>query len=119
MQNREQHARTITLMSSSVRRSIKMLTGIGRNSGRRDWTSIGLRGMRVTVGKTATRTKVGLPSMDLSYAHREESRSIGVRAPARNPPLNSSAPPDKDWRGLLWIALTVCLIAAAAAQVIK
>ena len=106
-------------MNFPARRSIKMLTGIGRNFGRRDWTSIGLRGMRVTVGKAGTRTKLGSPGSGLSYAHRENSRSIGLREPASDPSPDSGAQPKKDWRGLFWIALIIFAIAAAATQAIK
>jgi hypothetical protein len=69
--------------------------------------------MRVTIGRAA-RTKVGLPGMDLSYAHLEKSRSIGLREPASDPSPDSSVLPERDWRGLFWIALIVFAIAAVA-----
>jgi hypothetical protein len=103
-------------MSSYVRRSIKMLTGMHRNFGRRDWTSIGLRGMRLT-GRASIRTKVGpTPS---SYTHTDESRIVGFVAPATNPSLDSNSSPRRDWRGLLWIALIIFAIAVAAMQAVK
>jgi hypothetical protein len=105
-------------MSLPVRRSIKNPTGIRRNFVSRDWTSIGLRGARVTLGKARTRTKLGSPDSELSYAHREDSRSIGLREPARHTTPNSGGSPRSDWRGLLWIALILFAIAAAAAQAI-
>jgi hypothetical protein len=49
----------------------------------------------------------------------DESRVVGFNAPASNPSLDSSAPPRRDWRGLLWIAIIVLAIAAAAAQLMK
>jgi hypothetical protein len=106
-------------MSFPIRRSIKMLTGSGRNFGRRDWTSIGLRGMPITGKAAGSRAKVGLPGNGLSYAHREESRSIGLREAAPDPSPNARARPKKDWRGLFWIALIIFAIAAAAVQAIK
>jgi hypothetical protein len=106
-------------MSSPVRRSIKNPTGTRRNFARRDWTSIGLRGARVTLSKARARTKLGSPGSGLSYTHREASRVVGFEAPATNPSLDSSAPPRRDWRGLLWIALIIFAIAAAAMQAVK
>jgi hypothetical protein len=106
-------------MSFPVRRSIKNPTGTRRNFARRDWTSIGLRGARATFGKARARTKPGSPGSGLSYAHLEESRVVGFEAPASSPPINSIARPGPDWRGLLWIALIVVAIAAAAIQVMK
>lgn len=105
-------------MSFPVRRSIKNPTGTRRNFARRDWTCIGLRGARVTVDKARTRTKAGSPGTGVSYTHTEESRIVGFVAPATTPPLDSSAPPSGDWRGLLWIGLLLFAIAAAAAEAI-
>jgi hypothetical protein len=102
-------------MSSPVRRSIKNPTGTRRNFARRDWTSIGLRGAHVTLGLARTRTKLEVQGSRLSYTHSEESRIVGLDAPASDPPLTSSAPPSKDWRELLWIGLIMSAIAAAAA----
>jgi hypothetical protein len=102
-------------MSFPVRRSIKNPTGTRRNFARRDWTSIGLRGARVTFGKGRGRTKLGSPGSGLSYTHSEESRNIGLREPAPDLPPNSSAPPNRNWRELLWIGLIMFAIAAAAA----
>jgi hypothetical protein len=102
-------------MSFPVRRSIKNPTGTRRNFARRDWTSIGLRGASVSFGKARARTKLGSPGSSLSYTHREESRSIGLREPAPDSQVDSGASPCRDWRGLLWIALIIFAIAAAAA----
>jgi len=107
------------LMSFSVRRSIKNPTGTRRNFPRRDWTSIGLRGARVSFGKARARTNLGSHGGGLSYTHMDESRVVGFNAPASHPSLDSSASPGRDWRGLLWIALIVLAIAAAAAQTMK
>jgi Protein of unknown function (DUF4236) len=106
-------------MSSPVRRSIKNPTGTRRNFARRDWTSIGLRGARVTFGEARARKKPGSPGSGLSNTRMEESRIVGFEAPALKPPLDSSAPPRRDWRGLLWIALIIFAIAAAAMQAVK
>jgi hypothetical protein len=67
----------------------------------------------------STRTTARLPGSGLSNTHMEESRIVGFDAPALKPRLESSAPPRGDWRGLLWIALIVLAIAAAAAQTMK
>jgi hypothetical protein len=106
-------------MSLPVRRSIKNPTGTRRNFARRDWTSIGLRAARVSFGKARTRPNLGSPGSDLTYAHREDSRSIGLREPAPDTARNSGGSPRRDSRGLLWIALIVLAIAAAAAQTMK
>jgi len=102
-------------MRFPVRRSIKMLTGIGRNFGRRDWTSIGLRGMRAN-GEAGTRTKAGVPGGGVSCTHIKESRVVGFDAPASKPSFDSVSLPRRDWRGLLWIGLIVFAIAAAAVR---
>jgi len=107
------------LMSFSVRRSIKNPTGTRRNFARRDWTSIGLRGARVSFGKARACTKLGAPGSGLSHTHMDESRVVGFVAPASNPSLDSNASAARDWRGLLWIALIAFAIAAAAAQAMK
>jgi hypothetical protein len=98
---------------------IKLSFRIRRNFVSRDWTSIGLRGARVTFGKARACTKLGSPGSGLSYTHTDEARVVGFVAPASNPSLDSSASPRRDWRGLLWIALIVVAIAAAATQVMK
>jgi hypothetical protein len=77
-------------MSFRFRRSIKLLPGIRKTS--------------------------GLPGAGLSYTHMEETRAVGFGAPAANVLLDCSAPPRRDWRGLLWIGLIVFAIAAAAAR---
>jgi Protein of unknown function (DUF4236) len=106
-------------MTSPVRRSIKNPTGTRRNFARRDWTSIGLRGARVVLGKARTRTKLGSPGSDLSYAHKEESRIVGFAAPASNTSVDSSAPPRRDWRGLVLIGLLMIVITAAATRAMQ
>jgi hypothetical protein len=73
----------------------------------------------VKMHSRTTRTTADLPGSGLSNRHMEESRIVGFDAPASKPPFDSSAPPRRDWRGLLWIALIVCAIAAAAAQAMK
>ena len=44
---------------------------------------------------------------------------VGFDARALKPRLESSAPPRRDWRGLLWIGLLVFAIAIAAIQAVK
>ena len=100
-------------MSIPVRRSIKNPTGTRRNFARRDWTSIGLRGARVSLGLARAHTKPGVHDSGLSYTHTEESRSIGLREPAPDPAPISGAPP-RNWRELLWIGLITFAIAVAA-----
>jgi len=92
----------------------KLSFRIRRNFVSRDWTSIGLRGARVASRDTRARTNPGSPGSGPSYAHIEESRVVGFAAPTSNPSLDFTAP-RKDWRGLLWIALIIFAIAAAAA----
>jgi hypothetical protein len=97
-------------MSFPVRRPVKISRRITRNFVSRDWTSIGLRGAGATFRKASTRMTAALPGSALSH----ESRIVGFAAPAANPSLDSNAP-RRDWRGLLWTALIVIAIAAAAA----
>src|ERR1700690_3619092 len=72
-------------MSFSVRRSIKNPTGTRRNFARRDWTSIGLRGARVSFGKARARTKPKSPGSGRSSTHMDESRVVGSHAPPSKP----------------------------------
>ena len=99
---------------SNPARPIKLSFRIRRNFVSRDWTSIGLRGARATFRKASTRTKPGSSGSALSYMHTDESRVVGFAAPAANPSLDANASPRRDWRGLLWTALIVIAIAAAA-----
>jgi hypothetical protein len=101
-------------MSFPVRRSTKNPTGTRRNFARRDWTSIGLRGARVSVGLARARTKPGATGSGLSYTHADESRVVSFAAPAPEPSPDSSARPRK-WRELLWIGLIMSALAVAAA----
>ena len=100
-------------------RPIKLSFRVRRNFVSRDWTSIGPRGARVTFGKARARTKLGSPGSSLSNTHTQESRIVGFVAPAASPSLESNASPRRDWRGLLWIALIIFAIGAAATQAIK
>jgi hypothetical protein len=77
-----------------------------------------VKGTRRSI-KLLAGTRTGLPGSGLSYMHLEESRVVGFVAPASNPSLDSDALPDRDWRGLLWIALIVSEIAAAVAQAMQ
>jgi hypothetical protein len=96
-------------------RPINFSVRIRRNFVSRDWTSIGLRGARATLRKASTRTKPGSSGSGPSYMHTDESRIVGFAAPALNPPLDTNPSPRRDRRGLLWTALIVFAIAAAAA----
>jgi hypothetical protein len=95
-------------------RPIKLSFRIRRNLVSRDWTSIGLRGARVSFGKARARTKPGSPVSGLSYTHSEESRIVGFDAPTPNPPLPTGSPSEKDWSEWLWLGLIMLSIAATA-----
>jgi hypothetical protein len=69
------------------------------------------------LGKTGTRTTVGLPGSSLSFTHLDKQRR--ERLVVLAPSLDSGASPGNARRGWLWIALTVVAIAAAAAHVMK
>jgi hypothetical protein len=101
-------------MSFPIRRAVKHSFRVRRNFATRDWTSIGLRGMRVSLRKAGTRTIATPAGSNASYTQAEESRIVGFHAPASNPPVNSGAPLEKDWSELLWLGLIVLAIAAAA-----
>jgi hypothetical protein len=96
-------------------RPIKVSFRIRRNFKSRDWTSIGLRGARVSSGYARTRTKPGSSGRGSGDAHIEESRVVGFTSHASTPPLDAKASPRRDWRELLWTALIALAIAAAAA----
>jgi hypothetical protein len=87
---------------------------VRRNFKSRDWTSIGLRAAR-TFRRASTRPKLGSSGSGPSHMHTDESRVVGFAAPASNPSVDSNASPRRDWRGLIWTALIVIAIAAAAA----
>lgn len=96
-------------MSFPVRRPAKISRRVTRNFSSRDWTSIGLRGKRVTRGGTR---KVGATL--LSYTHTDESRIVGFHAPDSNLAVNTGAPSEKDWSDWLWLGLLMLAIAATA-----
>jgi hypothetical protein len=101
-------------MSFPVRRPVKLSFRVRRNFATRDWTSIGLRGVRVSLRKAGTRTTATLAGGNRSYTQAEESRIVGFHASASNPPVNSGPPSEKDWSELLWLGLIVLAIAAVA-----
>jgi hypothetical protein len=101
-------------------RPIKLSSRVRRNFVSRDWTSIGLRGARVTLGKARTRTKQGSAGSGLSNTHTEGSRIVGFDPPPASSPLTTSAPSEKDWSELLWLGLIVlAIVAAATVQVMQ
>jgi hypothetical protein len=98
-------------MGLRFHRSIKLLSGIRLNFGKRGVSaSIGVRGAHVTYGPSGTRTTVGLPGTGLSYTHLEKphhGRSIPKAAEA---PSGVVASPGSAGRGLLWIGLVVVVL---------
>jgi len=95
-------------MGFRFRRSIKILPGIRLNVGKRGVsTSIGVRGAHVTFGKTGKRTTVGVPGSGLSYTHLEKPQPDAEN----DPPALSDVPKGSAWRGWLWIALMILVVA--------
>jgi hypothetical protein len=101
-------------MSFPVRRPDKPSFRIRRNFKSRDWTSIGLRGARAA-RKASNRQTAALPGCAL----KDDSRVVGFDAPASKPSPTSAALSEKDRRGLLWTALIIIAIAAAAIHVMQ
>jgi hypothetical protein len=97
-------------MGFRFRRSVKILPGIRLNIGKHGVsTSIGVHGAHATFGRNGTRTTVGLPGSGLSYTHVEMASHNALReAPA------SEMPHGKAWRGWLWIAALMGLLAFLA-----
>jgi hypothetical protein len=95
-------------------RSVKNLPGMRLNFGKRVVsTSIGVRGAHVTLGRTGTRTTVGLPDTGLSYAETHSTHQAhqeGHRE-AQPQPVPDVLPKGRAWRGWLWIVLLVAIIA--------
>jgi hypothetical protein len=96
-------------MSPPARPS-KLSFRIRRNFVSRDWTSIGLRGVRATFRRANNRKTATLPGSVRS----NESRIVGFDAQASNPPLTSGAPSAKDWSEWLWLGLIMLASAATA-----
>jgi hypothetical protein len=67
-------------------------------------------GALTSLGKTGTRTTVGLPGSGLSYTHLEKAHHDSPNAAL---PAEPAIPHGKAWRGWLWIALLVFLIVVA------
>ena len=98
------------------RRSIKLLPGIRLNIGKRGVsTSIGVRGAHVTLGHGKLRETVGLPGTGLSYTHVEGAHQAHQEGhgEAQLLPVPDVLPKGRAWRGWLWIALLVAIVAAA------
>jgi hypothetical protein len=73
----------------------------------------------LSTAKMSARTTARLPGSGLGNARMEDPRIVGFDAPAWKLPLDPTSPPRRDWRGLLWIALIMFAITAAAIQAIK
>jgi hypothetical protein len=105
-------------MSLKVRRPVQLSFRVRRNFATRDWTSIGLRGARVSLREVGRVVKRGSAGSGQSPAHSDESRIIGFRKTAAKPDLDSSALPARDRRGFFWITFVALSIAAAALRLI-
>jgi hypothetical protein len=99
-------------MAFRFRRSIKLLQVLRLNVGKRGVsTSIGIRGIQVTFGKTSTRTRFALPGTGLSCTHLAKPNP--PRAPVTTTHLDPATLPGSGARGMLWIALIVAILIAA------
>jgi hypothetical protein len=67
-----------------------------------------MRGAHVTFGPTGTRTTVGIPGTGLSYTQLEKPHHGSHVAPEAE---DETIPAGNAWRGWLWIALVVALVA--------
>jgi Protein of unknown function (DUF4236) len=105
-------------MGFRFRRSVKILPGIRLNFGKRGVsTSIGVRGAHVTVGRAGTRTTVGLPGSGLSYTHLEKPHQAHqahqeASSEAQAATVLEVLPKGRAWRGWVWIAVLVAIVAA-------
>lgn len=94
-------------MGFRFRRSIRILPRIRINIGKRGVsTSIGVRGVHVTLGHGQVRETVRLPGSGLSYTHVEGTHRDAPSEPA------ADIAKGKAWRGWLWIVLLVAIVAA-------
>jgi hypothetical protein len=106
-------------MGFRFRRSIRILPGLRLNIGKRGVSvSAGVRGAHVTVGHGQVRETVGLPGTGLSYTHVDGARHAAVKAPgvADETPVTEPLPRGRAWRGWLWIAVLVAIVAYGLAK---
>jgi len=89
-------------MGFRFRRSLKIIPGLQLNLGKRGASvSVGQRGARVTLGRDNVRTTGGIPGTGVSYTHSQPYGRDGRDSSRRNSTTG------------IWIALAVCLVAAA------
>lgn len=80
-----------TIMGLRFRRTIKLFPGVRLNLSKSGVsTSVGVRGVHVTVGHGKTRTTVGIPGSGLSYTETTPKRSPSVMPRVAGAPRRSS-----------------------------
>jgi len=97
-------------MSLRFRRSIKVLPGIRLNVGKRGVSSsIGVRGVHITLGNGKVRETIELPGTGLSYTHVERTHQEG---PGEAQPLAvpDVLPKGRAWQGWVWMAALIGLV---------
>ena len=100
-------------MGLRFRRSIKIFPGVHLNIGMHGVsTSIGTRGVHITYGANGTRTTIGIPGTGVSYTQLQKRHRGAHVAPELE---DDTLPAGKAWRGWLWIALAVALVASLIA----
>jgi hypothetical protein len=107
-------------MGFRFRRSVRLFPSVRINLGKRSASvSVGVRGAHVTLrpGHKA-RTTVGVPGTGLSYiegglrAQPHQAALMGAGA-AQIPTDDEQLPKGRAWRGWLWIAVAIVILALA------
>jgi hypothetical protein len=107
------------------RRSIRILPGIRVNLGKRGASlSIGAKGAHVTIGHGKVRETIGLPGTGVSFthtSHQAHAKAAGPAqpAPVAEPPESEPLPVGVAWRGWLWIAIGVVILASVVVRLVR
>jgi hypothetical protein len=99
-------------------RRLKVFPGLTLNVSRRGVSaSVGVKGAHITVGHGRVRETVGIPGSGLSFTHVDKTHADGPGA-AHQQAVTETLPNGRAWKGWLWIAVLLALIAMFATYVI-
>ncbi len=106
-------------------RSIKLAPGLRINLNKRSMSiSVGSKGAHVTVGHGQVRETIGLPGTGVSFthtSHQAHAKAAGPAqpAPVAEPPESEPLPVGVAWRGWLWIAIGVVILASVVVRLVR
>ena len=112
-------------MPFRFRRSVKILPGIRINLGKRGASlSVGGRGAHVTFGHGKVRETIGLPGTGISFTHTSHQAHAKPPGPAHPSPhaepiVEEPLPKGVAWRGWLWIAIMVLIVATVVVRLVR